>query len=233
MINLTSIQSFLKHKELTKRLVSCVRSALCCVWIKCKTCIWKKLNSWFLAAPGNVWQPYLIPPHGLLFSCRLIEKTDSLFSAGQMSFSDRWGLLFKQRGAEVLSNSGEFVIQNQLAKKRNGTAMFSAMLNSLQFIVVMLLVQSQWVTANTIMAKYVETVALPNNYDELISFLKMVGGSDRINRRAGLSYQDGTHCSIVSLWCFSSGSTERATEQQSCVRRPATNHGNWQSWKQL
>lgn len=35
------------------------------------------------------WQRYLIPPHGLLFSCGLIEKTDSLFSAGQMSLNDR------------------------------------------------------------------------------------------------------------------------------------------------
>lgn len=40
-----------------------------------------------------------------------------------------------------------------------------------------------------------------------------------INRRAGLSDQDGTHCSIVPLWYFSSGSKERATEQQSYVSR--------------
>lgn len=60
------------------------------------------------------WQHYLIPPHGLLFSCRLIEKTDSLFSAGQMSFSDRQALFHKQRGAEVLSNSGKFVMLHRV-----------------------------------------------------------------------------------------------------------------------
>lgn len=47
-----------------------------------------------------------------------------------------------------------------------------------------------------------------------------------INRRAGLSDQHGTPCNIVPLWYFSSGSRERATEQQSYVFLPVTNHGN-------
>lgn len=74
-------------------------------------CIWKKKQQLTVGSEHSwkCWQRYLIPPHGLLFSCRLIEKTDSLFSAGQMSFSDRQGLFHKQRGAEVVSNSGKFV----------------------------------------------------------------------------------------------------------------------------
>lgn len=64
---------------------------------ECKPFIWKKTtvggeHSW------KRWQCYLIPPHGLLFSCRLIDKTDSLFSAGPMSSTDKWDLLFQQKG---------------------------------------------------------------------------------------------------------------------------------------
>ncbi len=56
-----------------------------------------------------------------------------------------------------------------------------------------------------------ETAALHSKYDELKPFLKSVILSDTISVRAGLSHRDGTHCSIVPLWYFSSGSTERAT----------------------
>lgn len=68
-----------------------------------------------------------------------------------------------------------------------------------------------------IITKYVGTAFLPTNYDELKFFLKSVRLSDTINRRTGLSYHDGMHCSIVPLWYFSSGSTERDTEQRSCM----------------
>ena len=59
------------------------------------------------------------------------------------------------------------------------------------------------------MTTYVETEILP----------KTSSLSDAIitRRAGGLSDRDGTHCSIVPLWYFSSGSTQRATEKQSHV----------------
>lgn len=163
-----------------------------------------------------------MPPHGLLFSCWPIEKTDSLFLNGQMSFSDRRGLLFEQRGAGVLSNGGRFVILHRISwakkkkEKKEREQLFLDSQRDRELFTMLhrcnvaatvtmsngtkgsfMTERLQILSANTIIEKCVETVAFPDNYDELISFLKMAGVGDTVDRGAFLSYLDGVHYSIV------------------------------------
>lgn len=182
-------------------------------------------------------QPYLIPPHGLLFSCWPIEKTDSLFLNGQMSFSDRRGLLFEQRGRRGAFQRWKVcdTTQNQLGQKEKkkkekellflDSQRYRELFTTLHRCNVVgtftmsnctkasfMTERLQILSANTRIEKYVETVAFPNNYDELISFLKTAGVSDTVNRGAFLSYLDSVHYSIVPRKFLSSGSTNRTVE---------------------
>lgn len=180
--------------------------------IKWKTSVWKKSLTVGFKHSWKCRQPYLIPPHGLLFSCWPIEKTDSLFLNSQMSFSDRRGLLFEQRGAEVLSNGGRFVILHRVhwaKKKKEREQLFLDSQRDRELFTMLhhcnvagtvtmsnctkgsfMTERLQILSANTIMEKYVETVAFADNYDELISFLKMAGVSE--SQRGGFS--------VISRW---------------------------------